>query len=186
MITTIQNVIRVPGRLCYAPADLSLPFPHGGISLGIIKSIVIKPYKSYHKITAEEFGNETVDYIDGGESWILGAILRSYDKNALKVLFPSAEEGAQTQETIIKYPATNTAIRAGQLMSAKAVKLLFSPDDTERNPFAIFYNAIPLIDETAEINLQLDIDWSIGVLFAAIRDSNGKAIVIGLKGDFTL
>ena len=186
MITSIQNVIRVAGKLCYNPTDLSLPFPHGGVALGIIKSILIKPYKTYHKITAEEFGSETVDYIDGGESWVLGAILRSYDKNALRVLFPSSSEGSQTQETIIKHPADNATIRAGQLMSTKAVKLLFSPDDTEKHPFAIFYNAIPLIEEASEINLQLDMDWSIGVLFSAIRNSSGKAVAIGLKGDFTL
>lgn len=181
-----RNIIRVPGSLCHTPTNLSLPFPHGGTALGIMKMPIIRPFKTYHKITAEEFGSEVVDIIDGGESWVLGAILRTFDKDAISKLFAVTGAGSQTQETYIQHPDTSGTIRAGTLMSTKGIKLLFSPEDTERHPFALFYNAIPLIEETAEMNFEISVDWSIAVLFAAIRDSNGKSVAIGFKGDISL
>lgn len=186
MLHNIENILRVPGRLCYNPTSLTTAYPHGGTGLGVVKTVRVKPYKVYHKITAEEFGSEAIDYVDGGESWILGAILRSFDKDALKLIFPSAVTGTITQEAVVAHPAADTAIRAGLLMSAKAVKLLFSPDDPARNPFLILYNAIPLIDESAEINLELDSDFTIGMLFAGIRSSAGKVMAMGLKEDLAL
>jgi hypothetical protein len=186
MNPNVINVRRVPGRLCFNTTDLSIAYPHGGTGLGVIKELKVKPSKSYYPIKAEELGNEIVDYIDGGESWIIGCLLRSFDKDAILKLFPSAEIGSQTQEALIKHPAVNTAIRAGNLASTRGIKLLFSPDDTIRQPFVIFYNAIPLVDETAEMNLEVEIDWTIGMIFSGIRDSAGKVMAMGFKGDFSL
>jgi len=183
-IANVDKIIRVPGRLCYGATDLTAVFPHGGTGLGVIKSIILNPNKTYHKVRAEEFGSEVVDIIDGGESWVLGGILRSFDKDALKKIFPAAAAGAQTQETYIQHPSSS--VRSGSLMSASGIKLLFSPDNTNLNPFIIFYNAIPLVDDTAEMNMCISQDWSIGVLFAAVRDSNSKVMAKGFRGDISL
>jgi hypothetical protein len=180
----IINIKRIPGKLCFNPTDLSLAYPHGGTGLGVVNSVSVKPYASYYPIKAEEFGLETVDYIFGGESWVLGAILRSFDADAIDKLFMGGSKA--NAGALIQNPIGDTQ-RAGILMSAaNSIKLLFSPDDTIRQPFVIFYNAVPLIDETAEMNFELELDWSVGVLFAGIRDADNRIVAAGLKGDFVL
>ena len=184
----VVDIIRMPGQLCFGPTDLSLDFPHGGTALGVIKSIVAKPRQTYYNVKAEEWGGEVAETIKGGESWVLGGLLRSFDKDALRILFPASIEGAETQKTVIEHPAANTAIRAGNLLSASGIKLLFSPDDTIRIPFVLFRNAIPMIEETALMNIEIDQDWTVPFLFAAIRDSStpAKAVAMGFRGDFSL
>ena len=54
-----RNILRIPGRLCVGPTDLTTAFPHGGTALGVTRALEFRfGYRTYNA-TAEEFGGVT-------------------------------------------------------------------------------------------------------------------------------
>ena len=181
-IPNIDDILRVPGRLCIDPTNLAIAYPHGGIGIGVIRNILVKQASVSYSVTAEEFGKETVDMVYGGETWVLGAVLRSYDKDAIQKLFPNTSLGVSGQR-VISHPG---ATREGHLLSSRTVKLLFSPDDTTNHPMVLLHKAAPLVEETAEFNLSLAQELGLAIMFVGLRDASNRVIAIGIGSDLTL
>ena len=182
-LPNVQNALRNKGNFCFNPTDLSLAYPHGGTGLGLINKVVVKPMKTNYMIRAEEFGNEVTDVIDGGQSWLITATLRSFDDNAISKIFPNTSIGSKSKTRVINHSG---AVRAGSLISSRSIVLIFSPEDIQRNPMVIFYKALPLIDETSEFNFNLDTEFALGVQFVAIRDNSERVEAIGKRDDLSL
>lgn len=182
----VGEVIRAPGRLCVNPTDLNLDYPFGGEDFGVVKSISVKPRHISYPITAEEYGNEIFDIVWCGENWLLGAVLRNYDPVAISKLFPNCFSGSQNNPVII-HNADDT-YRAGHLINGagRGVKLLFVPDASSRDFFCLFYNALPLVEETAEFNLSLSVDMGLFVYFYAVQDEQKRIVRIAMKDDLVL
>jgi len=178
----IGTILKVPGRLSINCTDLTLPWPHGGTGLGLCKNIAMKPGRAWQKITEESFA-EVEDILDLGESWTLGALLRSDDPDTLQKVFCNTSAGTATGKPVVFYPGT---FRAGTLRSQSAVSVIFTPDDDEKHRFLVLYKALPLVDESAELRLQMDEELNIPLIFVAIRDAVKGVMAWGFKGDLTL
>ena len=74
----------------------------------------------------------------------------------------------------------------GKYASADSFKLMFCPDAEDHQPFLIFYNAMPLVQEAAEIQLTLTADLEIAVAFHAAPDATYRTYAWGLREDLTL
>jgi len=177
-----RNVLKIKGSFVKDPTDLTIAFPHGGTALGLAKEIVWEPNIEHFDIIAEEFGGEVTESIALGHVPIIGAVLRGFDNDAISALFPHSSVGASGFQKI-EYPGT---LRAGRGQADNSFKLLFSPKDTERHNFIIFYNAIPMPDIAASMQLSIDIEFGIAVMFKGIRDGTSRVYAIGRKGDLTL
>jgi len=179
----LTRILTVPGRLCVAPADLTVAFPHGGTALGLVRQIAIRILTARAEVVAEEYGIEAVEQLYLGQRWVLAGTMRSLDDDAVQRLFPSTAVGATTQHRVISYPGTE---RAGTLRSASSVVLCFSPDDLDHHPMVIFHRALPLLDEQAELQAQLDAEMGAGFAFLAIRAADGRAVSMGQREDLVL
>lgn len=191
-LSDISQILKVPGKLAYNPNSLSAPFPHGGTALGLTQDVIFKPTRSYEYIREESFGNEVVDVLDLGESVIIAASLRGYDVDAVAQIFPSVVAGTTSGKNTVYYPnPQNTAenqngtFRAGTLKSASGIKLIFTPDDYISYPALIVYNAVPLVEEAAEIKFSYD-EGMIPILFVATRDSSNRLYAWGRLEDLAL
>jgi len=177
-----RDVLHVPGRLVKNPTSLSLVFPHGGTALGIVRAIVFKPEAKYRSIHAEEFG-EKVEHVYIGEGVVVSAVLRAYDSDAIQTIFQNTSVGSVTGERVVNQPGSN---RAGSLLSAQSIKLLFVPNDPNRHPGFVLYRALPMVSESAEFNFKLDEPFEIGMVFAGIRDTSNRVYQLAKFKDITL
>lgn len=184
-VENLQNVTFLSGRLVSNPTTLVGSFPFGGTALGLARDIVVMPTTLSYQVKAEEFGNVTVDVVDGGRSWVLGANLRGYDTDALVTVFPGTNTGSSSGLFGIRETSTGAG-RGGRLHSADSIVLLHVPDDTDRHRATLLYRAVPLVDEAAELNLQLANEFMIAVMFIAIPDTSGNVFAHELLEDMSL
>lgn len=180
-----RDISKFPGKLCVNPTNLSLPFPHGGTGLGVVRNIVFRPEFRYEDITAEEFGGQRVESIATSHGCILTATLQSFDAEALRELFWNTEEGAYSGRRGVREFAAATN-RAGFLLSSRSVVLLFSPDDTDRAPMLLIRRALPQPVEAMEGSFQLNSDIAMAVAWVGIRDTSGRFYEWMYRKDITL
>ena len=188
-----RMVRRIPGRLAFGCTDLTTAWPHGGTGLGSAFGATLTRFGGSYPVTIEAFGGEPVEYLEAGEVWGIGATLRTFNDDAVDTLFPNTAAGTMSDRQVVSAPGS---VRAGNWMSARAVLLVFTPEgathaksDTAPDvdaPFVVLYNAIPLIDESAELALEQDVLFGIPCLFAGIRDSSGRVMKMGPRKDISL
>jgi len=171
------KALRVPGRVCINPTDnppgSSVPFPFGGIELGLVRDVVLRRRERRFSNTAEEFGGEPAEELYLGETWDLLFALRGFDNDAIQTLFPNTTAHALSGQRGIVHPGSNR--REGSAWStASAVRLLFAPDEPLSHPGVYFRSAIPLVAEELELPLSRNPDAGgellIAVAFRALRD----------------
>jgi hypothetical protein len=177
-----RNILRIPGRLCADPTDLTLAFPHGGTALGIARDMEFRFGYKTSVATAEEWGGVVNKVFYTGETCIMGAVLRDFDPDMIKKVFPNVATAATGDVTINN--DINTGNRAG--FDLVAFKLLFSPKSVDRHPHILIYNAIPALDESAQLSLSLGEEIGIGAVFHGSPDSTGRVYSVGLRDNLTL
>lgn len=180
----LAAALSVPTRLVVAPTNLAAAYPYGGTSIGLVRDVVLEVQSADLEVTAEEFGQEVVDVVDGGESWKIRAAVRGWSRAAHDALFLEASTSSTTGKPLAVAPATNR--RAGRLRSSDAVVLLAVPHDPTRHPAILFRSAIPrrAAPLLVEFGLSTELLW--GVSWTAIRDAAGAAAQIGLLEDLSL
>lgn len=183
-ISDALEALAIPGRLVSNPTQpgLALAYPHGGTALGLTRSAALREINVRVPITAEEFGTEIVDYVDGGKSYIFAAILESWDNDAIQAIFPDATVGGSG---VAGYDRPGTT-RAGSLLSDRSLVLLFSPFDTVNHNAVVFYRALPIMEDPSEFPLQLATPFGLPLLFASIRNTSGNAVSVRPLADITL
>lgn len=177
-IEDVRRVLRVPGRLALDPTDLTLPYPHGGGALGFVREVELAVSIRRVELDAEEYGGEPVDVLYAGATWGLAALLRQWDPDALARIFPAGHVGV-SGDRVIDHPG---AVRAGTLMAATAVRMVFSPDDPAA-PGVLFRRAVPLVAEQAALALALASPLEVPVVFRALRPAVGEAVEVGRLAD---
>lgn len=170
----LVGILRVPGELIASPTNLAIASPYGGTRLGLVQDIVLRPNQVSVLVRTEEFVSEIVEVIEGARDWVIGAALRSFDRDAIQRVFPTTLVGAETQQRVV---TDGGDARAGTRGSARAIPILFAPDDAARRPAMLFHRAIPLLDPVAELTLDLDQEAMIGVLFRPIRHGTSARLV---------
>ena len=173
----------IPGRLAKDPTSFSTVFPHGGTALGDTAGLAIAHRVIQAEIPAQEFGTWS-DSLYCGERWSLAGAFHTWDADAINTLFPNTSLGAITGERLIKF--SPTAFRAGQLLSSRSVKLIFTPDDPKSVPAIYFRNAAPLVDEAVKYRLSLADETFFPFVFLALPHDSGNAVEFGFLEDLAV
>lgn len=185
----VGNMLLVSGRLVANPTNLAIAFPFGGVELGLVKDVILKPTQAYDVLTEEALGTEIMDVIDLGQAWRMTVAARGFDPDLLSTVFPlNSEVGPTSTDRGVFYPVKSdgTIYRAGTLRSANGVKLLFVPDDRDRHPAVLLYNALPFVIEDAELKCQLGDEFLIPTTFFGIRDGSSRVMQMKRLEDLTL
>jgi len=182
-----RNIIgHVPGQLCVDATDLTAAFPHGGTALGEVADAVLIREAPVQLISAEEFGNEPVEAVSGGEAWSLAASLRSWNKQAYSEFFLNAAAGGTSGHPLVQGSGTN---RAGYLYSARSAVFVFSPMNLDLHPMVVFYKGMPMVEDTSELAFHLGGDadrLEVPVVIVGIRDGSDRVIKVGRRSDISL
>ena len=186
MSTAVANeILHVPGHLIKNPTNLTAPPDFGGTELGNTAEIVLRVVHRSLELRGEEYASEIVEIIEGSDDIAIACFLRGFDKDALTTIFRNSSISTKTDKPIITWPGATAPSTLG---SSKAFKLLFAPDSTEAVPGLILYNAIPLVQEVAEMRFAFDLSDELGVpvIFRAIRNTPGKLAQMALLEDMSL
>lgn len=179
----VRDITTIPGRLCMNPTSLTSSYPGGGTGLGIVQDIALEIEQPYKFVQAEEFGGQTVESIITREGCALGAILRSWDPDALALLFPNTSVGATSGQRKVAAPGS---IRPGENLSSRSCVLVFWPDDPDRHPFFVMRRALPAVKETMSVALRIDQEYGVPAMFFGIQDTSGRLYDWGNGYDITL
>lgn len=179
-----RHVRKIPGRLIKDPTNLSAASPYGGTVLGLVRQIYFRPRSTHRPIEAEEWGNLVVDVVHGGVSCVMACVLRGYDNDALTSIFLDTATGTPSREKVVRFRADNG--RAGTLLSAKSMKLLFEPEAPIRHRAIIIREAVPVVMDDTEMALDMTEELGIPVMWYGAPDSSGRVAEIARIGDLSL
>lgn len=187
MNPNVLSIIRVPGRLVINPTTLTGSYPFGGTGIGIHRDIEIRFNAKYYENKAEEFGMVPAEVLYCGQDVILKGYARGFDPDAIQYLWPFSTRGGDGQQYITEIPmGTSGNLRAGSLMSALSVKLLFCPHDTTDHPFVVIYRAIPTIPDDGNMPLTRSEEFAYPFAYRGIPDTSGRLYAIGTAADISL
>lgn len=182
-----RNIRRFRGRLTWNPTDLTTAFPHGGTELGLVRDLIFRFGIETEEIRAEEWGNVPTEYVYKGSSAFLTAILREFDNDAIGVIFPDTPTGSVTGDQIIRGAVSTADVTiGGTLLSTLSGVLVVSPDSPESQEFLVLYNALPLVEETSQLQISAGDEMGIAVVFRAIPDASHRMWNIGKRRDLSL
>lgn len=174
--------LRIPGRLCKDPTAIGT-YPHGGTDLGYVSGVTFAMGIISSPVIGEEKGGKIVDRVKAKGTPIIGCFLEGFNNEMVKAVFKETFTGGSTGAEGIRQTTTT---KSGRLGSDDAFKLLFSPRNTTDHPGIVLYNAIPLIELTAEINLNTEFDGGMFVFFEALENGSGKDFEMQLLADMSL
>jgi hypothetical protein len=173
----------VPGVFVAAPTDLTAPPSCGGTQLGILADVVLKIVTGRHLVQYEEFGCPG-EIIRTGEFWVIEAVLRGWDTDAVTKLFPGVYTGAvfgqtggKQHPTAVRYP--------GKLAGDDAFKLLFVPDNYYEHEAIFIPRCVMSFAEEVSAALDLVSERSFAVEFIGLPEAT-LLNQIGLLRDLTI
>lgn len=180
-----RNILKIPGRLVKDPTDLTAAYPHGGTELGIARDCRWSPGIKAEKIVPEEYKTPIAAIVTDEEA-VMALVLRTQDKDMIQAAFPNTQLSADNDAGILGKVAGSGHNRAGFDLATKGFKLLFSPQAVDRHPHVLFYNAVPLLDETVELQLSIAEEFGIPLMFLAMPDARGWTYAADLRDNITL
>lgn len=150
----VARVLRGQGRLSigWTDSDFTGTFPYGGTALGWSMDVMCRVHAGEFPILAAEWGGVPVEVLKGGEWWSMACIFRAWDPDAIETTFPNTRTGAKTADPVVQLShAPSGGTRAGQRLSTRAVKLVFTPDDLYRVPAWCAYRAVPVFQRDVDL-----------------------------------
>lgn len=150
----VAKIMRVPSRIYV-----------DGVQIGVTKAIRFMPNVKYAPITAEEFGHVAQKMILISQAPTVAMIIRDYDAAAFDALFPGSASGVVTGSVLNPKTASS--------MESKEVELKIVPLQSNA-PGLIFYRAVPMLQESAELRYGYNSDIGVAAVFAALADASGK------------
>jgi len=178
----VRRALRVNGRLCWNPTDLTGTYPFGGTALGSVRKSQLRVRTTHHAIRAEEFAGISVDAVYAGEEYVFGAILSAWDTDTLTGQSLDAEVGATTGRAKVRSRVSTEGVRAGELVSNQSGILYFSPD-AEAHPGVIFHKALPMREPSAEWAFRMGEEFGIPFIWLAVPNDDGLVADIALRQD---
>ncbi len=183
-----QSIRRLKGALVQNPTNTTAPPHYGGTPLGPVTNLRFLPGLRGAPLPEEELGL-VVEFVEAPDSAVMMCVSRGLDDDLLSLLFRLTSTGASTLHTMAEGRVSGTdgtgATGAG-LASDRAIKLLFVPEDTDRDPFVLLYNAIPVRESAAEIQMSMGREAGIACVFYAATDSTYRTYAWGRISDLTL
>ena len=143
------KALRVPGELFV-----------DGVSLGLVRDVLIEITEGQSPIHAEEFGTEHIEMLYMGERVRVVFALRGWDQDAVAATFVNNAGG------FAEFPGTKPA---GYVLSQDKVALTFTPVDPSY-PALVAAAAIPLRSTRTETALSKSQEFLLLCSFLMIRD----------------
>lgn len=180
--TNLNALLRVPGRLCLGPTDLTQAFPYGGTDLGLVKDIVARPGRVVKKLREEHMGAATTFAINLGEAWALSFALRALEQGNQATFFTTETGSSSGEPGIVHNPLTTPP---GTTLAT--VALLFAPFDELEQVFIYFPAALVYPGIGAEMARSSRREGlMLGAADATPRSSDGLAVYAKKKEDLVL
>lgn len=178
-----RSIIRVPGRLCVSPTDLTTAFPHGGTAIGNVRDVTFERRVKSIPIHDESMGTHRRNlYV--GESPRLILFLRGFDSDAISSFLPNALAGTKTGENMPEFVPTDTTKNlAGYWLDDQAVKVYFSPDSKFHKPGILLYNASPSVEESDRVQFENSKNLETALVLLALPDTSGRTYRVGKAAD---
>lgn len=148
------NIARVPGRITV-----------GGTAIGVTKDVRFLPNEIYEPLTAEEFGHSIYKVFSITRAPKLICVLRSWDAAAVSAVFPTIPVGDLNPKTASDMTGKEAEVRFIALNAT--------------DPSIRLYRAVPMIADTAQMNLGYNSDIGLTLVFTALPDSSGRFYNIG-------
>ncbi len=155
-IPVAEDIFRWKGRIVKAPSVLTGDYPYGGTGLGVITNARIVPGMISARLPSDGWGGQTAEVVTQASQAVILGLLRSDDDDFLSWLYPDTAAGAISGRRVVNHRVKNTSTgepTIGRFASDDSVQLAFVPDDDDRMPWIIFYNAMAVPEEAAEIPL---------------------------------
>jgi hypothetical protein len=180
-----KDILRVPGRLCLDPTDLSTAFPHGGTALGVTRVAAWAGGERGVPITAEEYGGVTVEAVHSIETAAFSCIYRAWDKDALAATLVDTVAGGTTARQVWQARVQTDDVRPGTLLSTKAGILYWSPL-ADAHPGLLVYHALPMPEAASRLQFSAIEPFEIAAVWHASPDDQGRLFAIGLRDDLSI
>lgn len=178
-----RDILYLPGRLVASPTSLTAAYPHGGTELGEVRNVTWRPAISYDKAVSEEWGVTVAAFVEE-ERALLACVLRSWDNDMLARLFHSVQTSSYGDVGVLG--RVTGSKRSGYDIAERSFPLLFSPRAGSSGRMLLVRNAMPLLDETAELQLSLGREFGVAAVFEAIPDSQGRLYDFDFAENITL
>lgn len=182
----VSRIIRAPGRIIIDPTDLSAiaqDGTYGGTEVGKSNQCALTPLGIPFRIESEALG-EATDVLEPNNRYLFNCFLRGWDDDGIELLRSGGYElGTTSQHSTFAVPGSVTP---GQSAIARAVILLYVPDDLIHNPAVLIYHGIPDIAEGAEFALRRPDELGITLAVDCLRDSNDNILRVGRLADLSL
>jgi hypothetical protein len=154
------------------PTDLSAAYPYGGTELGQVTDEAFRYGATHRTIEAEEWGNQVVEVVHGGTSCVFACHLRGFDDDAISAMF--LDTAATTPSLNRAHRLRTTQGRAGTLMSANSMILLFVPKARIRHHAILMWNAAPVLSAETALALHMSSEVTIPVMWYGLPDATGR------------
>lgn len=146
----VHRVIRGPGRLVAAPTQSfeTGTYPYGGTEVGKSNLCAVASLGDPFPVMSEGTG-QINDLLSPPPQYEFSCFLRGWDDDAVEqILGYSEAEGSLSQHRLLDEPGDYFA---GTSAIARALKLVYVPDDPIHVPGVMMFNAIPYWGRQSQI-----------------------------------
>lgn len=185
----VGSISKIKGSLILSPTDLTTSSPFGGTLLTPTRDIIVFCGTRSEIVTAEEWGGQAVDVLQGAEEARIAVVLRAWDASMLAAALPQSESGGTGERLWIYQPGADDddTVRPGRSLEASyGVKIAIVPRAVDRQPFVVLHNAVPSVQRTHELRMSLNAELDLGVVWQGLPDDTGRVASIGRREDITL
>lgn len=179
------SIQRIPSRLIWNPTNLGTTEPYGGTYLGTCRDIRYIPGPVLRPIWNEVSGT-TKDVIYGGQRVLVKAVVRYPDTDMISTAAFKSISGTVGIHWLFRPEGTTANTRAGTSLGTRSGVLLIAARAPLAHQSTILYNVVPAIDEAAELQMSLGVEYGLAVAFYGTPDSSGRVDDQGFLSDLSL
>jgi hypothetical protein len=166
----------VAGKLAHTCSSLALPWPHGGVGLGLIGGIYVAPQRSWKALDQEE-SNSASEVLWLGGDLVVGITARGWENDALAFLFGTT--ALSNSHRVISWPHA-----AGQ-PATTYTNVVFTPNNP-LHPGVVVYKAAPLPDVNQDMFLSAYRYLEVPAVLIALPDGSDRLGKMGKFSELTL
>lgn len=178
-----HGIRRIRGTLIHNPTDLGIAFPYGGTELGVVRDGRFRLNQVPITETAEEWGGQAVDVIQGETQPVFIAIMAEWSNTGPVLLLEGTSVGVTTRRAIQSHSQAGST-RSG-LPYTVGGTLLVAPDSPQDQAL-LLYSAVPHADEGADPSWSDAREWGIPMVWVARLDIQKRTFQLGPIAEMTL
>lgn len=184
-----SRILKVKGTLIASPTDLTAASPYGGTVLGPIRDGRLFLGSTPQFVRAEEWGGQAVDLILGRDEARIAVVVRTWDSDAIEQAVPNSEAGATGDRLWLYQPGKTDSdtVRPGRgLAESYSLSICLAPRNPDKDPFIVLYNAVPNVEASHELQMSINREFDMGMVWQGLPDDSGRVLAIGRRQDITL